>query len=115
MSKFSRFKFAVANERGTVLTKAEAYAITEEDILRGGQFFKINGNYTLTLPVASGNLKGVSVYVTGNSASAKVTVAAGFGGGGASYSFVTPGLYNTIEFWCDGTFWYALSSSVTSS
>ena len=115
MSKFSRYKYEVANERGTALTKAESYTITEADILRGGQFFKINGAYTLTLPVASGNLKGISIYITGNNGSAKVTVAAGFGGGGSSYAFVTPGLYNTIEFWCDGTYWYALSSSVASS
>lgn len=113
--KFSRYKYEVANERGTALTKAVSYPITESDILRGGQFFKINGAYTLTLPVASGNLKGVSIYVTGNNSSAKVTVAAGFGGGGATYSFVTVGLFNTVEFWCDGTNWYALSNSVTSS
>ncbi len=114
MSKFTRYKYGVANERGTVLSKTGAYSITEADILRGGQFFKVDG-HTLTLPVASSALKGVSIYVTGNNASAKVTVAAGFGGGGASYSFVDVGAYNTVEFWCDGTYWYALSSSVTSS
>jgi len=113
--KFTRYKYGVANERGTALTKATSYTILENDILRGGQFFKINGAYTLTLPVASSNLKGVSVYVTGNNGSAKVAVVAGFGGGGASYDTVTVGSYNMVEFWCDGSYWYALSDAVGAS
>ena len=39
MGKFSRFKYGVANERGTAITKTSAYDITEKDILRIGQFF----------------------------------------------------------------------------
>jgi len=113
--KLSRYKYGVANARGTATTKAETYSITESDILRVGQFFKINGAYTLTLPVASSALKGVSVYVTSNNASGKVDVSAGFGGGGDSYDTVTIGAYNTVEFWCDGTYWYALSQSVGAS
>jgi hypothetical protein len=113
--KFTRYKYGVANERGTAVTKATNYTITESDLLRVGQFFKINGAYTLTLPAASGNLKGVSAYVHSNNASGKVAVAAGFGGGGGSYDTVTVGAYNTVEFWCDGSYWYALSSSVGAS
>lgn len=115
MSKFTRFKYGVGNERGDTITKAGTYTITESDILRITQFFKINGAYTLTLPVASSNLKGVSVYVHSNNASGKVDVAAGFGGGGGSYDTVTVGAYNTVEFWCDGSYWYALSTAVAGS
>ena len=115
MGKFSRYDYSVASQRGTAITKTSAYTITEADILRIGQFFVCSGVTTLTLPAASGNLKGVSIYVHGNNASSKVTVAAGFGGGGASYSFVTIGAYNTLEFWCNGTNWYVLSSTVGSS
>jgi hypothetical protein len=115
MSKFTRYKYGVANERGTATTIAGATTITESQILRIGQFWKINGAYTLTLPAASGALKGVSVYVHGNNASSKVAVVAGFGGGGGSYDTVTIGAYNTVEFWCDGTYWYALSQSVGAS
>jgi hypothetical protein len=116
MSKVSRFKYGVANCRGTALTKAANYSITEANILRDGYtFFKINGAYTLTLPAASEALKGVSVYVASNNASGKVAVAAGFGGGGASYDTVTVGAYNTVEFWCNGSYWYALSNAVAAS
>ena len=115
MPKFSRYDYSVANIRGTAQTKAENYSITESDILRTGQFFKINGAYTLTLPAASVNLKGVSVYVFSNNASGKVAVSAGFGGGGGSYDTVTIGAYNTVEFWCDGSYWYALCTSVGAS
>jgi hypothetical protein len=115
MSKFTRYKYGVANERGTVTTIAANTTITESQILRTGQFWKINGAYTLTLPAASSALKGVSVYVHSNNASGKVAVAAGFGGGGASYDTVTVGAYNTVEFWCDGSYWYALSTAVAGS
>jgi len=112
MPKFSRYDYSVASQRGTAITKTSAYTITEADILRIGQFFICSGVTTLTLPVASGNLKGVSVYIHGNNASSKVAVVAGFGGGGTNYDTVTIGAYNTVEFWCNGTYWYALSQSV---
>lgn len=114
MAKFSRFDYSVASQRGTAISKTADYVITEADILRVGQFFKVDG-HTLTLPVASANLKGVSIYVFGSSASSKVYVAAGFGGGVTTYDTVTIGAYGTVEFWCDGTYWYALSSSVGAS
>ena len=112
--KFTRYKYGVANERGIVISKTADYTILQNDLLRIGQFFKVDG-HTLTLPAASSKLRGVSAYVFGSSASSKVTVDVGFGGGGASYSFVTIGAYNTVEFWCDGSYWYALSQSVSSS
>ena len=115
MPKFSRFKYCAVNMRGTAISKTSSVTLTEADLLRIGQFVKIVGAYTVTLPAASGNLKGVSVYVTGDNASSKVAVVAGFGGGGASYDTVTIAAYNTVEFWCDGTYWYALSSSVGAS
>ena len=113
--KFTRYKYGVANERGVATTKAASYTILQNDILRIGQFFKINGAYTLTLPAASDALKGTSVYVFSNNSSGKVAVAAGFGGGGASYDTVTVGAYNMVEFWCDGSYWYALCQNVGAS
>jgi hypothetical protein len=114
MSKFSRFKYGVANERGAVLSKTADYTITEADILRGGQFFKVSA-FTLTLPAASSNLAGVSVYVFGTSSSSKVKVTAGFGGGGGSYDTVAVGAYCMTEFWCNGSYWYALCDNVAAS
>ena len=116
MSKRTRYKYSVAQQRGTTKTIAASTALTEDNILKdGNSFIKINGAYILTLPVASGNLKGVSVFVFGNNASSQVFVLAGFGGGGGSYDTVTVGAYNTVEFWCDGTYWYALSGSVAAA
>jgi len=114
--KITRFKYGPANERGTKITKTTAYTITENDILnKGTSIFLCSGATTLTLPAASYALKGVSIYVTGDNAASKVAVAAGFGGGGGSYDTVTVGAYNTVEFWCDGTYWYALSNAVGAS
>ena len=115
MPKFSRFKYCAVNMRGTTITKSDTATLTASELLRTGQFVKIVGAYTVTLPAASGSLKGVSVYITGDNASSAVLVVAGFGGGGGSYDTVTVGAYNTVEFWCDGTYWYALSSSVAAS
>jgi hypothetical protein len=114
--KRTRYKYFVAERRGTTKTITETTALTENNILKdGNSFIKISGAFILTLPVASGNLKGVSVYVFGNNASSQVYVAAGFGGGGGSYDTVTVGAYNTVECWCDGTYWYALSGSVAAA
>jgi len=108
MGKMTRFKYGVANERGTALTKAGTYTITEQDILNDGvSFFKINGAYTLTLPVVNSKLKGISLLIFGNDAASKVYVSGGFGGGGNNYDTVTIGVDNAVEFWCDGTYWYA--------
>jgi hypothetical protein len=116
MGKISRFKYGPANERGTKITKTTAYTITEQDILKNGStFFVCSGVTTLTLPAASYALKGVSVYVTGDNANSKVTVVAGFGGGGSNFDVVTVGAYNTVEFWCNGSYWYALSNAVAGS
>ncbi len=109
--KRTRFKYQLSSQRGTKLTKAESYSLTEADILEEGySFILISGAYTLTLPAASGNLKGVSILVAGTNASSKVDVAAGFGGGGSAYDTVTIGAYCTVEFWCDGSYWHALGN-----
>jgi len=114
--KFSRYKYHIAEERGTALTKAANYTITSNDIVKEGySFFIINGAYTLTLPAAAAELNGVKVLIHGNNASSKVAVVAGFGGGGGSYDTVTIGAYNAVEFWCDGTYWYAFTTAVSAS
>ena len=116
MAKYSRQKYFIAEQRGTTYTIAASTALTQQDILEEGySFIKINGAYTLTLPVANEYLKGASILVHGNDASSKVAVAAGFGGGGGSYDTVVVGAYNTVKFWCDGSYWYALSEAVTAS
>ena len=117
--KFTRYKYHVAQKRGTTYTIAANTTLTENNILRDGySFIKINGAYTLTLPAASANLKGVEIVVFCNNSSGKITVAAGFGGGGGSYDVVTPGAYCAVRFWCSGEstpYWYALSEAVASS
>lgn len=116
MSKRTRFKYSVAQQRGTTKTIAASTTLTADNILKdGNSFIKINGAFILTLPAASSALKGVSLLVFGNNASSQIVVAAGFGGGGGSYDTVTVGAYNTVEFWCDGSYWYALSGSVAAS
>lgn len=116
MAKYSRTKYFIAEGRGDSWTIAADTTMTADDInVTGRSFIIINGAFTLTLPAASAALKGVSVLVHGNNANSKVAVAAGFGGGGASYDTVTIGAYNTVKCWCDGTNWYALSENVGAS
>jgi len=112
MPKPTRYKYSVANQRGKSLTKAANYTLTESDILKLGYSFIIaSTGATITLPVASDLYKGVSLYVTATD-QCSVYVAAGFGGGGGSYDSVALGSYESAEFWCDGTYWYALNVTV---
>jgi len=114
--KFTRHKYTIAQERGTALTKAGHYTLTSKDIVKEGvSFVIVNGAYKLTLPAAAYELKGVSVLVHCNNGSGKVAVVAGFGGGGGNYDTVTPGAYCTVEFYCNGSYWYALSDAVGAS
>jgi len=114
--KMTRFKFCVAEQRGTTKPITTNTTLTTADILQtGNSFIKIVGAYTLTLPAAEAALTGVTLLVAGTNASSKVKVVAGFGGGGGSYDTVTVGAYNASKFWCDGTYWYALSEAVAAS
>lgn len=114
--KISRFKFNYTELRGTAKTITENTTLTETDILTEGNYFiKISGAYTLTLPAASSALTGISLIVTGTNASSKVTVAAGFGGGGSSFDTITVGAYGAIKFWCNGSYWYSKSENVAAS
>lgn len=116
MSKISRVKYFVAEKRGTAKSISTNTTLTTANILIDGySFIKIVGAYTLTLPAAEAALAGVTLLVAGDNASSKVAVVAGFGGGGGSYDTVTVGAYNAIKFWCNGTYWYALSESVAAS
>ena len=114
--KISRVKYFVAEKRGTAKTIDGNTTLTTANILKDGySFIKINGAFILTLPAAEEALSGVTVLVAGNNASSQVKVVAGFGGGGGNYDTVTVGAYNAIKFWCNGTYWYALSESVAAS
>ena len=116
MGKRTRYKYAVAEKRGTTKTIAAATTLTENNIVQdGNSFIKINGAYKLTLPAASYRLKGIYVVVFCNNASGTVYVADGFGGGVTNYDTVTPGAYCSAKFWCNGTYWYALSEAVAAS
>ena len=113
MAKRTRMKFQAANEFGETLSKAAAYSLTEDNILQDGyQFIKLSTGKLLTLPAASLDLDGIVIRVNCAHANDGVYVAAGFGGGITSYDTVQPGAYCTVDFWCNGTYWYALSESV---
>jgi len=113
MSKLTRFKYFIAQRRGTALTKTADYSLTEADILKSGySFVKLSNNATLTLPAASAALEGVSILVY-SVAQGVVYVSGGYGGGGSNYDNVSIGTNETVEFWCDGSYWYALSPNVT--
>ena len=116
MSKYSRAKYFIAEQRGSAWTISDNTTMTANDInVTGRSFVIIDDGSTLTLPAAEVSLKGVTVLVHGQNASSKVAVVAGFGGGGGSYDTVTVGAYNTVKFWCDGSYWYALSEAVGAS
>jgi hypothetical protein len=113
--KKTRYKYFVAQEHGTPLTKTADYTLTEDDILQlGYSFIKLNNNAKLTLPAASANLKGISLFVF-SIAQGYVYVSGGFGGGGGSYDTVNVGTNEMVEFWCDGTYWYAISGNIVAA
>jgi len=116
MAKRTRLKYQAANEFGEALSKAADYSLTEDNILKdGNQFIKMSGGKKLTLPAASLDLSGICIRVNCANASDTVYVSGGFGGGGDSFDTVTPGAYCTVDFWCDGTYWYARSENVAAS
>ena len=112
MPKPTRYKYSVANRRGTTLSKSTSYALTESDILRSGySFIKVSANAYITLPAAADKYRGISIYVTTTS-QGYVYVSGGFGGGGASKDTALIGKYETAEFWCDGSYWYAINFKI---
>jgi len=106
MGKFTREKYFINNERGSALSKSSDYSLTADNILKDGYSFIKLAACKLTLPAASGALKGITIYVAA-SALSNVYVAAGFGGGGDPYDIVSIGNYEMAQFWCDGSYWYA--------
>lgn len=113
MGKRTRLKYQAANEFGTALSKAADYSLTEANILKDGyQFIKMSGGKVLTLPAASADLDGITIRVNCADASDGVYVSGGFGNGGTELDTVQPGAYNTVDFWCDGSYWYALGAAV---
>jgi len=116
MGKRTRVKYQAANQFGTVLSKSANYTLTEDNILQdGNQFIKMSSTGTLTLTPATVDLDGIVIRVFTSSGTNAIVVAAGYGGGGASYDTVTPGAYETVDFWCDGSYWYAMSPNVAAA
>ena len=115
MGKGTTFRYNLFQQRGSTLTKDDDYTITSNDLLVDGygHFTQTGSGKTFTLPAASTAFKGLSIYITSLYAgTTSVTVSGGFGGGGASYTTATLQAYETGEFWCDGTYFYALNDSV---
>jgi len=102
----SRYPNGVWDSRDT-LAKTDDYTITADDV-RQYKAVSINGTTkTLTLPAAASALQGAVLYLInlGSNAGCKVTVAAGFNGGGASYDYITLPAYATAVVYCNGSVW----------
>ncbi len=117
MSKGTAFRYNVAQQRGSTYTSAVDYVITQNNILKDGygHYTQTGTGKTFTLPAASLALKGVSIYVTAVTYTCKVFVSGGFGGGGTNFDVASLAVYETSEFWCNGSYWYALNDNVSSS
>lgn len=98
---------------GRTVAKTDNYTITDSDLKKYDHFTMTADNKTFTLPVVTASMAGKRILITGTGASTanNVTVAAGFFGGGASYDTVALTKYGSAEFYCDGTYWYAITAA----
>lgn len=96
-----------------VIDKAGAATLTPEECMF--TLIRQSANNAITLPAASGHLKGCDVIVSAAHASGcTVTVAAGFHGTGSSHDTVTLAQGDAGHFYCDGSYWYN-SSGIASA
>lgn len=112
----SRFPNGLADSRNT-LAKTDSYTITVADVKKYAAI-SINGSAkTFTLPVAATTMKGLFLMILniGSNAGCKVTVAAGFNGGGASYDYITLPAYATATLYCNGSIWSVVGNFDPSS
>ena len=108
----SRFPHGTLDSRGP-LAKTDTATITVAELKEYGNITQAGAGKTITLPAAEASLKGCFVVVSSIHASDsanKVTVAAGFGGGGGSYDYITLPALGSALFYCDGTNWYVIGN-----
>ena len=113
MSKQTRYKYGVRDTRST-LDKDDDATLTESEIMTYGQFTISGTGKTITLPAASAIYKGCILKIGSihaSSATNKVAVTAGFGGGSTSSDGVTLPALGSMKFFCDGTYWYAIGTA----
>jgi len=109
----SRFPHGLRDTGGTLALSDDA-TLTEAQVMANSRISQAGTGKTITLPAASSAYKGIRLLVASihaSSATNKVTVAAGFNGGGASYDYVTLAALSAMAFECDGTYWYAIGAS----
>ena len=113
MSAQTRYRYGVRDNRST-LDIATSATLTELQIMTYGQFSISGTGQTVTLPAASAVYKGCILRIGSihaNSATNKVAVTAGFGGGSTSSDVITLPALGTMKFFCDGTYWYAMGTA----
>ena len=106
MKQPSRFPNGLADSRGT-LAKTDDYTITVADVKKYHAVSISGSSKTLIVPAASTAMKGLFLMILniGSNAGCKVTVAAGFNGGGNSYDYITLPAYATATLYCNGSVW----------
>jgi len=113
MNRKSRFPHGLRDTSPT-LALTDTAVLTEAQVMASSRITQAGTGKTITLPAASSVYKGIRLLIASIHASSntnKVTVAAGFNGGGASFDFVTLAALSSMVFECDGTYWYAIGAS----
>jgi len=117
MSRKSRFPNGI-RDSGTTLALSDDATLTEAQVMANSRITQSGTTKVITLPAASSVYKGIRLLIASIHASAadnKITVAAGFNGGGASFDYITLAALSSMVFECDGTYWYAIGASAPAS
>jgi len=109
--KQTRMPHGVRDNRSAV-AKSDSATLTELEIMSYAVVTQSGATKTITVPAAAAVYKGCRLIIANISTNAdnKITVAAGFNGGGTSYDYLTLPAYAAVEIFCDGTNWYAIGS-----
>ncbi len=100
-----------------VVVPAATLTLTAKQIL-GNKAIVTNEseNTVITIPPAAEIYNGVARIVSNKAAyTAKLYVAAGYGGAGASYDTITLAQRDAAIIFCDGLFWYAVHHTTAGS
>ena len=111
LKKQTRMPHGVRDNRGP-LAKSDDATLTEAEVMGYSVVTQSGETKTITVPAAAATYKGCRLIIANISAYTdnKITVAAGFNGGGTSYDYLTLPAYGAVELSCDGTNWYAIGS-----